>query len=171
MTDFTMMCLAVGLILGGVAAGHRFGAPVACWSAGGAWLALRFADRLWRPTFSDMLKTDAGLDMEFWLPMSYGLLFLGFFAFVVLWIAVVRPRPQEVVLPGRFGAILAMVAGGGATAVLLLGAVQSQVMLVSAEKRMPQALGIARPVLEALGQEHLAPPRRPNGAPSQSMAN
>lgn len=167
-TDLTMLCLAIALIPGGVALGHRLGALVACWSAGGAWLALRFADRLWRPAFSDMLKSDAGLDLEFWLPMSYLLLFVGFLAFVAIWIVVVKPLPKEVSLPSRVGQVLAMGAGVVAAALLFLGVVQSQVMSPNAEKRMPKALEIVRPILGAMGQTYLAPPRRAGTLSGQS---
>lgn len=171
MTDFTMLCLTVGLLLGGVALGHRLGAVVACWGVGGAWLALRFADRMWRPTFSEMLKGDTGLDMEFWLPMSYGLLFVGLFAFVAIWIALLKPRAREIALPAEVNDVVAMAAGACTGALLVMAAVQSQVMLASSEARMPHALGIVRPALSAVGQEHIAPPPRPNGAPGQGMGN
>ena len=164
LTDTTMLCLAAGLILGGVALGYRLGALAALWCAGGAWLALRFADRLWRPVFTEMRERDPGLDFEFWLPWSYWLLFAGLLGSVVAWIAWVKPRPREFALPGRAGPVLSVVSGVVVAALLLLAAAQSQVMSATGEKRMPRTLELARPVLEALGQEHLAAPARPAGA-------
>lgn len=163
LTDTTMMCLTAGLLLGGLALGRRVGPVAACWAAGGAWIALRFADRMWRPVFTDLRVGDAGLDTEFWLPMSYVLLFAGMLAAVIALIAWVRPLPKEFPLPGRTTAVLACAAGCVAGAVILLAVVQSQVMSASAEERMPQALEWARPVLEAIGQEHFALPKAPAG--------
>jgi hypothetical protein len=163
LTDFTIICLTAGLVFGGVALGRRTGAVAASWGAGGAWLALRFADRMWRTVFTEMRESDAALDFEFWLPVSFGLLFAGMLAGVVAWISLVRPRPNEFVLPKKAGEALAMLAGGVAGALVLLALIQSQ---VSVQKRMPQALEWARPVLSALGQERLEAPKAAPGAPS-----
>ena len=164
LNDTTMLCLAVALILGGVALGYRVGALAALWCAGGAWLALRFADRLWRPVFTEMRERDQGLDFEFWLPWSYGLLFAGLFGAVLAWTAWVKPRPREFTLPGRAGPVLSVTSGIIVGALLLLAVAQSQVMSATGEKRMPRTLELARPVLDALGQEHLTAPARPAGA-------
>lgn len=166
LTDFTILCLTAGLIFGGAALGQRVGAVAACWGAGGAWLALRFADRMWRPVFTEMRERDAALDFEFWLPVSFVLLFGGILAGVAVWIAAVKPRPNEFVLPQKAGEVLALLAGGAAGALMLLALIQSQVMSASVQKRMPQAVEWARPVLSALGQERLEPPKASPGAPT-----
>ncbi len=165
LTDLTILCLAAALVLGGVALGQRVGAVAACWGAAGAAIALRFADRMWRPVFTEMRGGDPGLDIEFWLPVSFGLLFAGLFLAVVAVIAWVKPRPREFVLPGRAGEVLSFLGGGVAGAFVLLAVIQSQVMSADAGKRMPQALEWARPVLGVLGQERLAPPKSGAGAP------
>ena len=166
LTDFTILFLTAGLVPGGLALGQRVGAVAACWGAAGAWIALRFADRMWRPVFVEMRGGDPALDLDFWLPVSFGLLFAGMFLAVVGLIAWVKPRPREFVLPGQTGDLLALAAGGAAGALVLLALVQSQVMTASAEKRMPRALEWARPVLAALGQERLAPAKPAAGAPA-----
>ena len=166
LTDFTIICLTVGLILGGAVLGQRVGAVAALWGAGGGWLALRFADRMWRPVFTEMRENDAALDFEFWLPVSFALLFAGMLAAVVAWIAVVRPRPNEIALPSKVGEALALFSGGAAGALVLLALIQSQVMSATVQKRMPQAVEWARPVLSALGQERLEPPRTSPGIPT-----
>ena len=166
MTDLTITCLGAGLVLGGAALAQRVGTLAACWGAGGAWLGLRFADRLWRSVFTEMREGDAALDFDFWLPVSFGLLFAGMFVAVAALIVWVRPRPREFTLPGKTGEVLSFVAGGAAGALVLLALVQSQVLSASAEKRMPRALEWARPVLGALGQEHLASPKSAPGTPT-----
>ena len=166
LTDLTIHCLGAGLVFGGAALGRRAGAAAALWGAGGAWLALRFADRMWRPVFTDMRAGDPSLDFEYWLPVSFGLLFAGMAAWVVAWIALVRPRPGEFALPKRSGEALALLAGGAAGALMLLAVIQSQVMSASVQKRMPRAVEWARPVLDALGQERLEAPKTSPGAPS-----
>ena len=165
MTDLTIACLGAGLVLGGAALGQRVGALAACWGAGGAWLGLRFADRMWRSVFTEMREGDAALDFDFWLPVSFGLLFAGMFVAVAVLIAWVRPRPREFALPGKTGEVLSFVAGGAAGALVLLALVQSQVMSASAERRIPRALEWGRPVLSALGQERVAAPKSASGAP------
>lgn len=156
-TDWMMLALALGLCAGGVLIGRRSGPLTACWLAGGAWLALRFADRLWRPVISDLRLSDRALDLEFWLPASYALLFAGLLLFVVAWILLLKPEAREVELPGRLGGGLSAGAGACAGLLVLLAAAQAQAMSPGAEKRIPRALGLARPVLTALGQHHVAP--------------
>ncbi len=156
-TDWMMLALAVGLCAGGVSIGRRAGPLTACWLAGGAWLALRFADRLWRPVISELRLGDRALDLEFWLPASYALLFGGLLLVVVAWILLLKPGAHEVELPGRLGEGLASCSGACAGLLVLLAVAQSQAMSPEADKRIPQALGLARPVLTALGQQHVAP--------------
>lgn len=156
-TDWMMLALALGLCAGGVSLGRRAGPLTACWLAGGAWLALRFADRLWRPVISDMRLGDRALDLEFWLPASFALLFGGLMLVVVIWILLIKPGAREVEFPGRLGEGLSAGAGACAGLLVLLAAAQSQAMSPEAEKRIPRALGLARPVLTALGQHHVAP--------------
>ena len=156
-TDWMMLALALGLCAGGISLGRRTGPLTACWLAGGAWLALGFADRLWRPVISELRLGDRALDLEFWLPVSYALLFGGLLLFVVIWVLLLKPDARELELPGRLGEGLSSGAGACAGLLVLLAVAQSQAMSLEAEKRIPRALGLARPVLTALGQHHVAP--------------
>lgn len=156
-TDWMMLALALGLCAGGISLGRRTGPLTACWLAGGAWLALRFADRLWRPVISELRLGDRALDLELWLPASYALLFGGLLLFVIAWILLLKPGARELELPGRLGEGLSSGAGACAGLLVLLAVAQSQAMSVEAEKRIPRTLGLARPVLITLGQQHIAP--------------
>ena len=161
LNDLTVFCLAVAMPLGGLVLGRRLGPAAACWMAGGLFLSLRFADRLWRTVFIEMREADKALSTEFWLPMSFVFLILGLLFFVLGWIGLVRPGHREFALPARAGEVVAMVAGGLGGLFLILAIVQSQAMLPESEKRLSRSLGIARPVLASLGQKHIAPAQRP----------
>ena len=157
LNDLTVFCLGVGLPLGGLVLGRRIGPVSACWAAAGLFLALRFADRLWRAVFLDLRAADPSIDAAFWLGASFALLFLGLLALVVLWLLAVRPAPREYALPGPSAEVVAMVAGGVGGLLLVLAIIQSQSMRPDADTRLSRSLGIARPILTALGQTRVAP--------------
>jgi len=154
--DWMVLALVVGLLCGGLVAGRRFGSLTACWLAGGAWLSFRLSDRLWRTAVTELRADDANLDLAFWLPVAYGVLFLALFVPVAFWARSLEAK-RHFQLPGVFEGVIAA-AGGLATGLLLaLALVQSHVLHPLAPRCIPATLAVARPVLSALGQKYVAP--------------
>jgi hypothetical protein len=161
--DWMILALAVGLVFGGLAAGRKMGAIAACWLAGGSWLAFRMADRLWRPAVNELMAANPGLDLETWLPASYGILFATMLVPIAVLILFMQPK-RDVPLPGKTNESIGMAGGVAAGLVLLLALVQAQVMNADARERMPLTTGGAGPVLGVLGQQHVGVPTAKGGS-------
>ncbi len=154
--DWMVLGLVVGLLCGGLVAGPRFGSLAAWWLAGGAWLGFRLADRLWRSAVTELRAEDASLDLAFWLPVAYGALFLALFVPVACWALSLRAK-RDFQLPSDAEGWVAAAGGAVTGFILMLALVQAHVLHPLAPKSIPATLALARPVLSALGQKHVAP--------------
>lgn len=160
MNDWTVLALALGLLCGGVAAGRRMGVIATCWLAGGAWLAFRLADYLWRPWFAGVRKASPDVDLEIWLPLSYGIPFFVMLALTAVFVACVQPK-REFPLPGPLQNLVATASGLATGGLLLLAILQAHIMSPLARERMPVSMRTAAPVLSFLGQKHVGTPVAP----------
>ncbi len=168
LNDWMLLGLIVGLMCGGLVAGRYLGSLAACWLAGGAWLGFRLADRLWKLAVMELRADNPQLDLVFWIPASYGLLFLGLLLPSVLGVLWLRPR-KTFSLPDSWEDLVGALAGLACALVLFLGLVQAHVMHPDAPKKIPVTLDAVRPLLSKLGQIHTAPNAQP-GAPAKAEA-
>ncbi len=154
MNDWIALGLAFGVLCGGLALGRSVGTVAAWWLAGGAWLAFRLADRVWRPVVIELRASTPDLDVVTWVPLAYGMIFAAMFIPTVVWLLIVQPK-DDVPLPGKADAILGVTGGGLAGLVLVLAAVQAHVLHPLARERMPATMELAASALGALGQNYV----------------
>jgi len=163
--DWVMLGLALGLLCGGLVAASKLGSLAACFLTASAWLGFRMADRLWKIAVVELRAADARLDLAFWIPITYGALFLILFVPMLLGLAWLRPK-KDFELPGVIEHLVAACGGMATAFLLLLAFTQAQVMHPLAPERIPNTLLAVRPLLSALGQKRVAPTAPPTGTPA-----
>lgn len=166
MNDWIGLALALTLVCGGLVAGRRLGVVAAWWLAGGAWLGLRFSDRMWKPAVIEMRESYPGLELATCIPLTYALLFAALFIPTVIWIAITRPK-SDFALPAGSEVGLGYTGGLVAGVMLFLALVQSHVMHPDARENMPRTIGWGASVLSGLGQQHVAPSGTPQPVPAE----
>ena len=157
MNDWMAMALVLGFLCCGLLAGRRLGVVVSWWLAGGAWLAFRFADTVWKPVVVELRNGSPDMDLPSAIPLAYGLLFAATFMPTLVFLACVRPR-KEFELPGNIGLPLGVLGGMATGLVMLMALAQAHIMHPVIKQRMPWTIAIAGPVLRELGQQNIGTP-------------
>jgi hypothetical protein len=158
--DWMVLGLVIGLACGGLVAGRKMGSLAACWLAASAWLGFRLADRLWKVTVMELRADDPQLDLVFWIPITYGFLFVCMLLPAVVGLVWLRPK-KSFTLPGSGEDWAGALGGLALMFILFLGLVQSHVMHPLGPERIPNTLDAVRPLLSGLGQAHYAPNTQP----------
>lgn len=153
MNDWIGLALALGFLCGGFVIGRRFGAVTSWWLAGGAWLAFRLADTVWKPAVIAWRTQNPEGELSSGIPFVYGFLFLALLAPTLVWVVILRPG-DDVALPGKSQVALGVAGGAVLGAVLLFALVQAHVMHPVVRERMPGTMELAGTVLRGLGQQH-----------------
>jgi hypothetical protein len=166
MNDWIAFALGVSFLCGGLVAGRRLGVVAAWWLAGGAWLAFRFADVVWKPVVINLRAGSPDMDLASGIPLTYGLLFAAVLTPTLVFLVCVRPK-KDFGLPGKIELPLGLLGGMVAGVVLLLALAQSHIMHPVIKERMPLTIRIAGPVLGALGQQNIGVPAPAPAAPAK----